>query len=380
MAQDLITRFPRALREAGLAIDPTRSINFLNAVMRAPLHGLADLARIGRVTLTSSPDEFPIFDSVFEAWFARDAAVLVIPEDEGDEEVPEQAPKSDPSIIPEILPGDTSGKDASRDEDFGNKSFSEIDATETSILKAISKLALPSVVTRRWRSSVKGSRVDLARTATEARRTFGETLRLQHKSRPYQARKILLLIDISGSMKVFSETYLRVAHALVQTGRPIEVFCFGTRLTRVTKTLRHRNSDEALAILASMVFDFDGGTRIGESLIEFLTTSRHASLVRGAVTVILSDGLERGDIAPIQTSIARLSRLSRLLVWLTPLAQDTRYQPVTRALSAIMPDIDHLGEASDYVSLLRSFSKLLQIEKQTRGQALRFWSKERSAA
>ena len=122
-AQDMLLGFPGVLRAAGLAIDPSRVINFLCAAKCAPLRELADLARIGRVTLTSSPDDFPVFDEVFMSWFAKDPAVAVILEDEGEIEAPKQAPGSYPQAMPETLPGDTSDKDASLDEVLGRKSI-----------------------------------------------------------------------------------------------------------------------------------------------------------------------------------------------------------------------------------------------------------------
>lgn len=376
-AQELLLGFPRALREAGLAIDPMRAAQFLTAVTRVSLRNLSDLARAGRITLTSSPVEFPIFDAVFKAWFAQDPSLMIEPEGP-EEDVPRPRPKAEPKATPEVLPGDTKGSDAAADDVISKKTFGRQRPEDEGIQAAIRRTALPAHMSRRWRPALRGTQIDLAQTARQARRTFGETMRLSWTARPKRPRKLLLLIDISGSMKAYSEPYLRAAHALVQRGTALEVFCFSTRLTRITATLRHRNPDDALLRLSSLVFDFDGGTRIGEALEAFLNASRHAAMVRGAVTLVLSDGLERGDIAPMVTSIERIARLSHRLVWLTPLASDPRYVPVTRAMAAVLPSIDCLAPATSLVSIQTSLLHLSSLSRSPRGQALRLYSQRRT--
>ena len=377
-AQDLLLGFPTALREAGLAIDPARTAHFLTAVSRAPLRELSDLARTGRITLTSSPADFPIFDAVFQAWFAQDPSLMIVPPDGPDEDAPLPRPKTEPRAAPEVLPGEAKGTDAAADEITGKKTFAQQRSEDAVIQAAIRRVALPVETSRRWRPALRGTQIDLARTAQQARRTFGDTIRLSWMARPKRPRKLLLLIDISGSMKAHSEPYLRAAHALVQRGTAIEVFCFSTRLTRITAVLRHRDPDDALLRLSSLVFDFDGGTRIGEALEAFLTASRHAAMVRGAITLVLSDGLERGDIAPMVTSIERIARLSHRLIWLTPLAGDPRYVPVTRAMAAALPFLDCLAPAHSLATIHTSLLQLAGFSRSARGQALRLYSQRRT--
>ena len=208
-----------------------------------------------------------------------------------------------------------------------------------------------------------------------ARRTFGETLRLFWQQRPRRRRKLLLLIDVSGSMKAQSEDYLRFAHFATRRARRVETFCFGTRLSRVTATLRHRDRGEALARLSDIVLDFDGGTQIGRSLEEFLSVSRYAALVRGAVTIVLSDGLERGDPSTMIHAVDRLARLSHRLVWATPLAADSNYRPVTRGMAGILPMLDGLFDGSGLPGLERMLRALDRIERSERGQAARLFAR-----
>ena len=228
---------------------------------------------------------------------------------------------------------------------------------------------LPTIKSRTHLPSPRGRRIDVARTAREARRTAGETLRLFRKARPDKPRRLLLLVDVSGSMKAHSEATLRFAQLLSRARPKVETFCFGTRLSRVTRTLKHRLPDEALARLSDLVFDFDGGTRIGASLEAFLSVSRYAALVRGAVTLVFSDGLERGEPDAMIHAVTRLARLSHRLIWVSPLAADPRYRPLTRAMAGILPALDGLADGSDLPALERLLRTLPAIENGARGQA-----------
>ena len=168
----------------------------------------------------------------------------------------------------DILAGDAAGKDAAADEIFNRRSFGRQSEADRQSLGRIKRNLhdLPTIESRTHVPSPRGRRIDVARTAREARRTAGETLRLFRKVRPEKPRRILLLVDVSGSMKAHSEATLRFAQLLTRTRPKVETFCFGTRLSRVTATLKHRLPDEALARLSELVFDFDGGTQIGASL------------------------------------------------------------------------------------------------------------------
>ena len=147
-------------------------------------------------------------------------------------------------------------------------------------------------------------------------------------------------------MKQHTEAYLRFAHALARAADRIEIFTMGTRLTRVSRALRHRRREQALGLAATLVADWDGGTRLGDALAAFLAVPRFAAFARGALVVVLSDGLERGDPATLLEAVQRLSRLAWRLVWLSPLAGDAGYEPQTEGLRAILPFLHRLGDAS----------------------------------
>jgi hypothetical protein len=174
----------------------------------------------------------------------------------------------------------------------------------------------------------------------------GEVLRLPELARRTRQRRILLLIDVSGSMKGQTEASLRLAHTLAQAAERAEVFTVGTRLTRITRALRHRQQATALAAASAAVADWDGGTRLGDALQAFLAVPRFAGFARSAFVVILSDGLERGDPRALVDAVARLSRLAWRVLWLSPLAAEADFTPQTEALSAIAPFLARIGDAS----------------------------------
>jgi hypothetical protein len=161
-----------------------------------------------------------------------------------------------------------------------------------------------------------------------------------------KGRRVLLLVDISGSMKAHTDDALRFAHALTQALPAVETFSFGTRLTRLTLSLRHKDRDRALAGIAPAVADWGGGTRIADSIAAFLGIQRFSRASRGALTIVVSDGLERGDPEAMAHAVRRLAARSWRLAWLTPLAADPAFKPETAGLRSILGIVDHLGDGS----------------------------------
>ena len=191
-------------------------------------------------------------------------------------------------------------------------------------------------------------------------RNDGEIFRLPRLMRRLRRRPILLLIDVSGSMKARTDAHLRFAHALVRAADRIEVFTIGTRLTRVTRALQLRNREQALATASGLVSDWDGGTRIGDALQAFLAVPRFAGTARGAVVLILSDGLERGDPKAMTDAVKRLAARAWHLSWMTPLAADPGYRPETAALKSILPHLDALADAGSTERLCHHVLNLAQ--------------------
>jgi hypothetical protein len=232
---------------------------------------------------------------------------------------------------------------ASGAEVLRNKSFDELTETERiaadHVIRALA-VHLPTRHSRRYRPSPYGRRFDQRRTLRASLRTQGEPFRRAWRDRRRRARPLVLILDVSGSMSAYSRALMQFGFAAMRAGRRVEVFCFGTRLTRVTRALARSEPDDALQQVAAAVVDWNGGTRIGASLKELLDRwSQHVAM-RGAVVVICSDGLERGDPALLAAQVARLSRLAHRLIWVNPLKGSPRYEPLARGMAAALPYVD----------------------------------------
>jgi uncharacterized protein len=212
------------------------------------------------------------------------------------------------------------------------------------------RLVAPPRLTRRRRASASGE-LDLRRTVRRALRTGGDPARILRRARRRRPRRFVLLLDVSGSMSAYSRALLVFAHAALRVDPRWEAFCFGTRLTRVTRALGGSDPDEALRRATADVVDWDGGTRIGESLKAFLDGFGHGGLARGAVVVVCSDGLDTGDPALLGEQMARLARLAHTTVWLNPLREDPRYEPLARGMAAALPHVDVFASGHNLASL-----------------------------
>ncbi|TIT18691.1 MAG: VWA domain-containing protein, partial [Mesorhizobium sp.] len=203
---------------------------------------------------------------------------------------------------------------------------------------------------RTVRTNARG-KLDLRRSLREIVSADGDIPSPLLRRRQTVPRKLLMLIDVSGSMKLYTSDYLKLAHAAVQGADRAEVFTFGTRLTRITSALRIRDRNQALARAAAQVDDWDGGTRMGPTLLALLSVPRFSAFARGAALVILSDALERGDHAELEMAMRRLSARAFRLSLATPLAGDPRFRPATAALRAILPVLDDLVDGSSIAGL-----------------------------
>jgi uncharacterized protein len=191
--------------------------------------------------------------------------------------------------------------------------------------------------------------------------TGGEALRWRWLRRTLRPRPIVLVCDISGSMERYSRFMLRFAHALRRTGAPIEVFVFGTRLTRITRQLAARSADAALQRVADRVADWNGGTRIGESLRELNQRWVRRTVRSGALVLLVSDGWERGDPAVLAREMARLQRSCHRLMWLDPLASRAGFEPATVGLKAALPFVDDFVPCATVASLEQLAERLAAL-------------------
>ncbi|MGH3006279.1 MAG: vWA domain-containing protein [Gaiellaceae bacterium] len=320
---ETLTRFGRALRDEGLDAGPGRIADFCRA---AALVAPADLYWAGRATLVGGGEEIPVYDEVFRRFFGATA--------KGEQPRPIRGRVV---VETERRRGLASPAELLREKSFSRCSREEL-AALAELMGGLT-LTIPARRTRRLERA-RGGRPDLRRTLRRSFRTGGEPLELLRRSRRRRPRRLVLLLDVSGSMDAYSRALVLFAHAALRGHPRWDAFCFGTRLTRVTRALAGSDPDEALRRAAADVVDWDGGTRIGESLKRFLADHGHGGLARGAVVVICSDGLEVGDPELLAEQMARLARLAYRIVWLNPLQEDPAYEPLARGMHAALPHVD----------------------------------------
>jgi uncharacterized protein len=317
-----LVRFARALRDEGLAVGPGRVVEFCRA---AALLAPEDLYWAGRLTLVSKADEIPVFDRVFRGVVDEPPVQIRVRVEEDEVAL------------------------ASPIELLKQKSFARLTEAElrevAELMKHI-RLRAPVRRTRR-REPARAGTPDLRRTLRRSFRTGGEPAERAWRERRRRQRKLVLLMDVSGSMADYSRALVLFAHAALRADARWEAFCFGTRLTRVTKALARADPSEALREAAKEVFDWDGGTRIGEAVAALTKTG----VPRGAVVVICSDGLDVGDPDVLRDEMARLSRLAYEIVWLNPLKEDPKYEPLARGMHAALPYVDEFLSGHNLASL-----------------------------
>ena len=383
-SQTVLTGFVDAVSAEISPVLPTRRADFLRAVTVSPLRELPDLYWLARLTLVTDVAQIPTFDALFQAWFGAGWQQIeaVSDEDEPESETEQPHPGESESTSPQEVSEGT-GEAASIDELLNQRTVAGASDEQREIWARTVRTArrvLPRGRGRRRMRDPHGDEIAVRDVLAEAQRMGGEIVRLRYRTRPPRQRRVLLLLDVSGSLKSHSPDFLRFAHALVHGGERVEVFTFGTRLTRITPALRHPDVDAAVASLSEVIADFDGGTRIGEAFATFLGNSRYLSLARGALIMVLSDGLELGHPAQMVETTERLARLSHRLVWLTPLAGDRDYRPATRGMLGILGSLDLLGNADSARLLLRELERLPELEGRPRRQAGAAWTTRRRGA
>lgn len=370
--------FLRALEDAGVAAGPAKRADFLLALVASPPAGVDELLWRARVTLVSRAEDLETFEAVFDAWFRGGRLLIEERAPAPDEQGETAAPPGSGEEAPDALEwAEGTGLSASAADLRSTRRFP---ATSPAAREALCELegtlcaVLPTVGARRRRSARRGRTLDVRRVLRAANRTGGEVAELAWRRRPRRARRVLLLIDVSGSLRRHSPDLLRFAHAVVRSTSRAEAFTFGTRLTRVTSALARRDVDLALDALSDRVLDADGGTRIGVALQDFLAEGRFVACARGALVIVLSDGLERGDPAAMGDAARRLGRLGHRLVWWSPLARDPAYRPVTRGMQAVLGSLDELAGAHDLATLREEVLRLPGTCARPRRTAARAWA------
>ena len=345
---DQIVGFGRALRAAGLQAGTGQVLSFREAAELVPD---GDLYWAGRATLVMRRDEIPIYDRVYREFFGgRPRSAEPLPSHGARLQM---AGTVTPPGRPVEVTGAPEAALASRAELLRRKSYSQCSTDELLALARLMgrlRLAAPERRTRR-RGPARTGVPDLRRTLRRALRTGGEPTGLAWRDRRRRRRRLVLLLDVSGSMAAYSRALVVFAYATVRTDQRFEAFSFGTRLTRLTRPLATARPDEALRRAAAQSADWDGGTRIGSSLKEFLDHFGHPGMARGAVVVICSDGLEIDEPQLLAAQMARLHRLAHRVIWLNPLKENPDYAPLARGMKAALPHVDVFASGHNLASL-----------------------------
>jgi uncharacterized protein len=337
---ETLTGFARTLRAAGVRADPERLQAMIDAVGHLDVLDPRDVYWAGRLTLCADPADLPRYDRCFAAFFS---GVTAAARRRSPPPVTVLRHTATPGVESDDGPGDVSAATASEVEVLRMRDVARLSDTERAEVNRL--LALLEDVSarrrsRRFTASTRG-RLDPHRTVRSILRRGGEISGLRYRTHRTRPRRVVLIVDVSGSMSPYADVLLRFAHAAVRSApRTTEVFSAGTRLTKVTRELRHREPDAAMKAVSAAIPDWSGGTRLGEELKEFLDRFGQRGMARGAIVVIASDGWERGDATLLGEQMARLRRLAYRVVWSNPHKAQPGYEPLTAGMLAALPHVD----------------------------------------
>ncbi|MEQ3551876.1 VWA domain-containing protein [Pseudonocardia nematodicida] len=351
--------FSEVLRAAGLPVSQERVTAFLRALDTLDVTDRDQVYWAGRLTLCADPDDVLRYDLAFPAWFEPGRTRPATNRDERPPAPPrlaallpgrEESGASDESDGPEIKAAAT-GTEVLRHRDLA-----ELSPAEREHLRRVMALLTPEPPTRpsRRRRPARRGDADPERTLRGVLRNQGELVRIRRRDTGRRPRKVVLLIDVSGSMEPYADALLRFAHAFVRRSpRSVEAFTLGTRLTRITRELRQRDPERALGAAGKAIPDWSGGTRLGEVLKAFVDRWGRRGAARRAVVVVFSDGWERGGTDLLGEQTAQLSRLAHRLIWVNPHAGKDGYAPVQGGIVAALPHLDELLAGHSLATLER---------------------------
>ena len=368
---DILIEFGDELRDAGIAVGTGDAMTYVEAVSLLNPADLGDVYWAGRGTLVSRRDLIPTYYRVFKSFFLD-------VETQGDSELKAmmRATTSTAATLEVPSPDPGEGEESNEEEAqlgymasgaqvWRNKAFAACTDQELATIRRIVsdiKLTPPRRRTRRTITAKNGPRLDPRRMARETMRSHGDPTRLFRQKRRLRIRPLVFILDVSGSMSDYSRNLLQFAYSARRAADKVEVFCFGTRLTRITRSLDRRKPDDALNLAATAVFDWDGGTRIGQSLDQFIKRWGRRGLSRGSIVVICSDGLDRGDPALLESAMEKLSRLSHRIVWMNPHKGDVKdFRPNSLGMMVADPFIDEIFSGHDLASLEQFAEKLREL-------------------
>ena len=358
-AERMATAFARVLRGLGLSVPIGCVLTFTEALGAVGLDNRERVYWAARTTLVRRPEDLPLFDRAFTVfWEARSAAASLEPEAEPqhitiemdddeshDDETLVGEPNDDPTIHLRF-----SAVEVLRHKDFGAYSDDELILAQQ-LMSRLRFVGPPRRSLRLCASKRQHHRPDLRRTIRASLRAGGEPVRRYYREPGDRMRRLVLLLDVSGSMEPYARALLRFVQAAVAGRQRVEAFALGTRLTRVTKELSSRDPDKALSLASQRVSDWSGGTRLGECLRRFNDEWGVRGMARGAIVVVLSDGWDRGEPLLLSEQMQRLQRITHNLIWVNPLKVTPGYAPLARGMAAALPYVDHFVEGHSLTAM-----------------------------
>ena len=358
---DLFVRFCNELRVAGLPVGSDDVMALCRSLAELDPTDIMDTYWAGRCTVVSRRDHIPVYDDVFRAFFLDERL-----ERSDDPRLTMRASQNSQGVL-QVPDAEQTGASEQEDDEFHlgleastvdvsrSKHFADCSAEELAALRRIMaayRLTPPRRRSRRRRVRRDGEQIHIRGMVRETMRRHGEPDRIVRAERKLRPRPLVLLLDVSGSMSDYSRNLLQFAYSTKRAAGRVEVFCFGTRITRITPQLDRRRPDEALNRAAASVFDFDGGTRIGDCLAVFVRRWARRGIARGGVVVICSDGLDRGHPETLATAMEQISRLSHRIVWMNPhVAGRKGHIPNSLGMMVAEPFVDEVMSGHDLASL-----------------------------
>ena len=364
-----VVRFCRTLRCAGLPVGTGQVIDAVNAVGAVGVQRYQDFRQALRAVLVNDPRHFRLFDQAFHVCFQNPRLVEKMMAALLPGGAQEPAPAGAETLLRRLLeamsPGGQENEDdvtveaertgtSSYREVLRQKDFEEMSLAEQSAARELLREEVKlfrKTLSRRFKASAFGSRYDLRRSMQAMMRDNGQLIELARKRRAERAPVVVLLCDISGSMSRYSRMFLHFAHALGTTDCTVHSFAFGTRLTNISRRMQDRDADRALSQVAADVKDWDGGTRIGESLTRFNKDWSRRVLAQNATVVLLSDGLERDPETDLGFQMQRLKVSCRRLIWLNPVLRYAAFEPKAIGIRKMLPHVDLFLPAHNIASL-----------------------------
>lgn len=380
-AEAMAVAFARVLRGGGLNVPLDSVLTFVQALNVIGMTNRADVYWAAQTTLVRRSEDRTLLDKAFAVFWENRAGngdrvnsepisfTLLVDEaddelcatenshDEDDSEV-----ESEPTIALRF-----SATETLRNKDFAEYSDDELRESQR-LMHQLRLAGSPRRSMRFHSSRRRGSQHDLRRTVRASLSNEGEPIVRYWREPGERLRRLVVLLDVSGSMEPYARALLRFMHAAVVGRQRVEAFAFGTRLTRVTKELGNRDPDKALARASAQVLDWSGGTRLGENLKRFNDTWGVRGMARGAIVVILSDGWDRGDPEILAAQMQRLKRIAYRVVWVNPLKVTPGYAPLARGMAAAMPFVDHFVEGHS-LGALEHLTDVISEDQPTRARA-----------